>query len=232
MHRLCTCVWPSSVNSQVRVEPLEKMGNSVKQWILAHRGDWNNQIAPNSGLSIRNALNSGFGVETDIRDLNGQIVISHDPCVGIDYEKFLDFVSEDSRIAINIKSDGLAERIQDYTDQLRESKSFVFDCSFPELIRYKKAGIPHAIRISEYERELPWKPDYIWLDSFESDWWLEETSVLKIMESTPTVVVSPELHKRNHAKVWQRVLQLRSTGLNLSVCTDFPKDLALVAGLK
>ena len=203
----------------------------MKQWIFAHRGDWNNQVAPNSELSIRNALHSGFGVETDIRDLNGEIVISHDPCVGTSYEKFSDFIDKSSRIAINIKSDGLVDRFQDYTQQIRESESFVFDCSFPELIKYKRSGIPHAIRISEYERELAWKPDYIWLDCFESDWWLEDTSVLEIMKATPTVAVSPELHGRKHAKVWQRVIQLRSEGLNLSVCTDFPNELAIFAGL-
>jgi hypothetical protein len=207
------------------------MGKGVKQWIFAHRGDWNNQVAPNSELSIRNAFHGGFGVETDIRDLNGEIVISHDPCVGNSYKKFSDFIDMSSRIAINIKSDGLVELFQDYAELIRESESFVFDCSFPELIKFKKAGIPHAIRISEYEKELAWKPDYIWLDCFESDWWLEDTSVLEIMKVTPTVAVSPELHGREHAKVWQRVIQLRSEGLNLSVCTDFPNELAILAGL-
>jgi hypothetical protein len=207
------------------------MSKGAKQWVFAHRGAWNSQVTPNSALSIQNALHNGFGVETDIRDLNGEIVISHDPCVGNDYEKFSDFVGKGSRIAINIKSDGLVKGIQNYTGQLKESGSFVFDCSLPELIKYKKAGIPHAIRISEYERELPWKPDYIWLDCFESDWWLEEASVLEVMEATPVVVVSPELHKRDHTRVWQRVLELRSTGLNLSVCTDFPDELAISAGL-
>ena len=203
----------------------------MKQWIFAHRGDWNNHVAPNSELSIRNALHSGFGVETDIRDLNGEIVISHDPCVGNSFEKFSNFIDKSSRIAINIKSDGLVDRFQVYAQQIRESESFVFDCSFPELIKYKRSGIPHAIRLSEYERELAWEPDYIWLDCFESDWWLEDSGVLEIMKATPTVAVSPELHGREHTNVWQRVIQLRSEGLNLSVCTDFPNELAIFAGL-
>ena len=203
----------------------------MKQWIFAHRGKWSEQFPPNSALSIQNALSGGFGVETDVRDLNGKIVISHDPCVGAGFAEFANFIDRGSRIAVNVKSDGLVDLIEEFTEQLRDSKSFVFDCSFPELLKYKKAGIPHAIRISEYERELPWKPDYIWLDSFESDWWLEEASVLKIMEITPAIVVSPELHKRDHANVWQRVHELRSAGLNLSVCTDFPDELAISAGL-
>ena len=203
----------------------------MKQWIFAHRGKWNNQDAPNSELSIRNAIRDGLSVETDIRDLNGEIVISHDPCVGDKYKRFSEFVDESSRIAINVKSDGLAERLQEYAVPIRASKSFIFDCSFPELLRYKRAGIPHAIRMSEYERELAWVPDYIWLDCFESDWWLEETSILEVMKETPTIVVSPELHGRKQIEVWQRVIQLRSEGLDLSVCTDLPTELAIMSGL-
>jgi hypothetical protein len=203
----------------------------VKRWILAHRGSWNNEVAPNSALSIKNAFQHGFGVETDVRDLNGEIVISHDPCIGTDYENFLTFLSPDSRFAINIKSDGLATQLKNYAEVIRDSDSFVFDCSFPEILRFKAAGIPLAMRISEYEKELPWRPSYVWLDAFESDWWLEDSSTLKIIESIPTIVVSPELHKRENKKVWDRVLTLRSLGLDISVCTDFPNELASMAGI-
>ena len=209
----------------------ERLNNLVKPWIFAHRGQWDNQAGPNSELSIQKAISNGFSVETDIRDLKGEIVISHDPCVGNNYKRFSEVIDKNSRIAINVKSDGLVGRFQEYIRQIKESKSFIFDCSFPELLKYKQAGIPHAIRMSEYERELAWVPDYIWLDCFESDWWLEETYVLDLIRKTPTIVVSPELHGREHFNVWQRVLELRSAGLNLSVCTDFPAELAIWTGL-
>jgi hypothetical protein len=69
------------------------------------------------------------------------------------------------------------------------------------------------------------------LQPFDSDWWLEDSSTLKIIESIPTIVVSPELHKRENEKVWDRVLTLRSLGLDISVCTDFPNELASMAGI-
>ena len=47
--------------------------------ILAHRGVWQNPVEKNSAAALRRALENGFGVETDIRDLDGQLVISHDP---------------------------------------------------------------------------------------------------------------------------------------------------------
>ena len=50
-----------------------------KSSILAHRGLWQNVAAKNSISSIKLALVNGFGLETDIRDLDGELVISHDP---------------------------------------------------------------------------------------------------------------------------------------------------------
>jgi glycerophosphoryl diester phosphodiesterase len=204
----------------------------VKRWILAHRGRWDNEVGPNSTTSIRAALQNGFGVETDIRDLDGKIVISHDPCLGANYESFLGYLNSESRFAINIKSDGLLGQLRNYREQIEQSDSFVFDCSFPELLKYKQAGIAHAIRMSEFERELPWKPKFLWLDAFESDWWLEDVTVLRQIESTPTIVVSPELHKRDKNRVWERVLELRASGLDISLCTDFPDQIARLAGVE
>jgi glycerophosphoryl diester phosphodiesterase len=204
----------------------------VKRWILAHRGRWDNEVGPNSATSIRTALQNGFGVETDIRDLDGKIVISHDPCLGANYESFLGYLNSESRFAINIKSDGLLGQLRNYREQIEQSDSFVFDCSFPELLKYKQAGIAHAMRMSEFEREIPWKPNFLWLDAFESDWWLEDVAVLRQIESTPTIVVSPELHKRDKNRVWERVLELRTSGLDISLCTDFPDQIARLAGVE
>ena len=204
----------------------------MKKWILAHRGEWDQEVPANSAASLRDAILHGFGIETDIRDQNSEIVISHDPCTEKKYERFEQFLTQESRIAINIKSDGLVPMLEPMRNLITSSKSFVFDCSFPELLKFKRAGIPHAIRISEFERELYWEPNYIWLDAFESDWWLEDAATLRMIEKIPTVIVSPELHKRDFSKVWNKVLMLRSSGLEISVCTDFPNELARAAGLK
>ena len=203
----------------------------MKKWILAHRGEWNQQVPANSAASLKNAILHGFGIETDIRDQASELVISHDPCINEKYERFEQFLNLDSRIAINIKSDGLLTKLEPMKNMITDSNSFVFDCSFLELLKFKRAGIPHAIRISEFEKELYWEPNYIWLDAFESDWWLNDERTLKLIEKFPTVVVSPELHKRDYRKVWGKVLSLRDSGLEISICTDFPNQLASEAGI-
>jgi citrate lyase beta subunit len=82
------------------------------------------------------------------------------------------------------------------------------------------------MRISEYEKELPWNPDYVWLDAFDSDWWLEDLAAHELMKKIPTVVVSPELHKRDHRQVWDKIKRLRKLGIEIAICTDFPNRLA------
>ena len=47
--------------------------------IIAHRGIWTKVEEQNSPLSLRNALSKGFGIETDLRYFNNEIIISHDP---------------------------------------------------------------------------------------------------------------------------------------------------------
>ena len=195
--------------------------------ILAHRGLWKeSNFAPNSFASLKLSFDHGFGVETDVRDYQKEIVISHDPCGPSTHYPFDSSLLALGRVAINIKSDGLVPLISKFREQLHETKSFVFDCSFPQILQYKKASIPHALRISEFEKELPWNPDYIWLDSFTSDWWVNDFEVRKMMDQIPTIIVSPELHDRDYSNVWEIFLNLSREVENIGICTDFPMKLA------
>ena len=47
--------------------------------LLAHRGLWNRPEEKNSLQALTASFNLGIGVETDIRDCDGSLVISHDP---------------------------------------------------------------------------------------------------------------------------------------------------------
>ena len=84
-----------------------------KSNILAHRGYWRDPKNRNALSALRAALEAGFGIETDIRDALGELVISHDPPRSKDavkFECFLDLVlatKSAGRIALNIKADGL-----------------------------------------------------------------------------------------------------------------------------
>jgi len=194
-------------------------------WIIAHRGVWNNDVDRNSLEALQNAVLNGFGVETDFRDSLGLLVISHDVCIDplpFDFRLF----DPINRFAINLKSDGLLNFFLPHIEVLTESKSFVFDASIPEIVKYRKAGIPLALRLSEYERELPWKSEYVWVDAFDSDWWLNDKHVYQLMGASHLIFVSPELHGRDYRFAHDWFVKERGKGnLNFSVCTDYPFEL-------
>jgi hypothetical protein len=130
-----------------------------------------------------------------------------------------------STFALNLKEDGLQECIIRERDWIETTNSFVFDGSIPEMYRYHKLGIPHALRISEFEKTLPWKSNALWLDSFYEDWWIDDSSVDKLMEDSNTIVVSPELHGRDARFVWDVLAKRHADGFsNFSICTDRPSE--------
>jgi glycerophosphoryl diester phosphodiesterase len=200
--------------------------------IFAHRGLWKEGgTGPNSPESLNSAFEEGFAVETDVRDQKKEIVISHDPCGSSTCNSFNRDILALGRIAVNIKSDGLVPQFTELREDLRESGSFVFDCSFPQILQFRNASIPHALRISEFERELPWKPEYIWLDAFNDDWWIKDVKIRKLMDEIPTIIVSPELHGREFLNVWEEFSGLTKEVESIGICTDFPNQLASNLGM-
>jgi glycerophosphoryl diester phosphodiesterase len=181
----------------------------------------------NTAEAFENAIRSGFGIETDVRDRQGSIVISHDPASSPFVE--LDILPKTSTpIAFNIKADGLLKvgdvAVKEY---LRNQGSFVFDGSIPEMLKYRERNLPHALRLSEYEREVAWLSQYIWLDAFESDWWIKEETWKLLTEKHFVVVVSPELHGRSKSRVWEIVsAEMINGNPNLGICTDYPDQFA------
>ncbi len=201
--------------------------------IFAHRGFWKEGgSGPNSLESLNSAFEEGFAVETDVRDQQKEIVISHDPCGSSTNNSFNRELLALGRIAVNIKSDGLVPQFTELREYFRESRSFVFDCSFPQILQFRYASIPHALRISEFERELPWKPEYIWLDAFNDDWWIKDVKIRKMMDEIPTIIVSPELHGRDFLNVWEEFSGLTKEVESIGICTDFPNQLASNLGMK
>ena len=202
-----------------------KFSEDSANWIFAHRGLWESEGDKNSVKAIVNAFAESFGVETDFRDCRGMLVVSHDVEVQSDPFVF-DLFCPQNRFAINLKSDGLQKFFVPYLDILRDSGSFVFDGSVPEILKYRNLGIPLALRLSEYENSIPWNSEYVWVDGFYSDWWQDNKYILELVERSHLVFVSPELHGREHREAFEWFVRLRKDGYNnFSVCTDYPLEL-------
>jgi glycerophosphoryl diester phosphodiesterase len=196
---------------------------------LAHRGMWNSNEEKNSKEALLLSISSGFGFETDLRDFIGQLVVSHD----IADEKSIHLESlkipnlnQNQLLAWNVKADGLIPLIKSKFDQKVLSYSVFFDMSIPETIVYNKNDLPYLVRLSEYEslNNLYNEAKGVWIDSFHGQWYDSKELDKILSDNKIVVIVSPELHKREHLDLW---CFLKESGLHLNdniyLCTDYPK---------
>lgn len=201
--------------------------------ILAHRGWWHTIEEKNSLTALKRAVFQGFGVETDLRDLNGSVVISHDPPneLTLKAQTFIDFYANaraDGRLALNIKADGMQKLILALFSEAGISleNCFAFDMAVPDAIGYFSQGIPTYTRISEYEA-APYLGHAagVWVDSFKGDV-PQVSNAKRLLEAGyRACIVSPELHQRAYLPMWK---EIRSAGLQnytlFELCTDLPQD--------
>jgi len=204
--------------------------------ILAHRGYWHNTLEHNSIISLTRALEYGFGIETDIRDLDGTLVLSHDPPRHYTNPLKLEWLlrqivlkESQSRLALNIKSDGLEPLITDILKSfnLDSNNVYVFDMSIPDSISYVESETQVYLRISEFESLTPLlnKASGIWLDCFDGESSQAEMAKSLLSSGIRTAVVSSELHKRDHEPLWKSILDLELHHSPLfELCTDFPEE--------
>ena len=200
--------------------------------VISHRGYWSSIKEQNTLDSFYSSLSKGFGLETDIRDLDGDIVISHDlPSSNsrLLLEDFLDIYKNNNEfkdlwIALNIKSDGLAQSLLKQIEKYELKNYFIFDNSIPDLRSYMSLGIKFFIRQSEYESDLAFYSESsgIWIDSFEDDLVDRELIQTHIDNNKLVCIVSPELHGRDHLSFWNFIADFPTDSIML--CTDYPDD--------
>ncbi|MDQ1214273.1 hypothetical protein [Pantoea anthophila] len=204
--------------------------------IISHRGYWKEIPEKNQVQAFKRSFRLGFGTETDIRDYNGNLVISHDiPNENaLTFEDFLDIYNSEKigdvlPLALNIKSDGLQQKIIEALELKKIKDYFVFDMSVPDTLGYRNAGINYFVRYSEFEslNGLYDNASGIWLDGFEKDL-AEENLINKFLKDNKYVcLVSSELHKRPHNNLWSSLKTYDKSVLDnnkLILCTDLPED--------
>lgn len=203
--------------------------------ILAHRGFWKKKTEQNTILSFRRALDHGYGIELDVRDHRGEVIVSHDLPTGAkkSFEFCLKQLSRSGNfrknpIAINIKSDGLEDKIEDLLNKYGiMEKSFVFDMSVPSMFIFHKfhRKIKLATRHSDIE-ENPVLYDFsrwVWLDELRIRWISNSTIIRHLKNNKSVCVVSPELHKRSYLAAWKEYSLLpKQFADRVYICTDFP----------
>jgi hypothetical protein len=202
---------------------------------LAHRGLWFKKEERNTPAALFRGLDRGYGLETAIRDLNGELVISHDPpddASSIPLELLLQYYKKGgftSTLALNIKSDGLQDKIYRHLDDHRLKNYFVFDMSVPDTLGYLSRNLTTFIRRSdlEYHPELTLRSQGIWLDELLTPWITSESIVQDGTSTNAICIVSAEIHGRGYANQWAQIARAIESGYpseKLLLCTDFPHE--------
>ncbi len=197
--------------------------------ILAHRGVWERKESQNSLASFRDAFQNGWGIETDIRDQDGRLVISHDMPTGSlpSIQDLLELAGQYSGVplALNIKADGLQGKLADALGQRAELDYYVFDMAVPDMLIYAKRQLRYYTRQSEIEKMPVLYEDAsgVWMDMFFSDWITQGDVETHLTNGKQVCLVSSELHKRDCQAFWETVRQWPFVSSpQLQLCTDFP----------
>jgi glycerophosphoryl diester phosphodiesterase len=200
--------------------------------ILAHRGYWLKPAEHNSLVAFERAFRHGYGAEIDVRDLDGELVVSHDPprrgalALGAVVEA-LQASDSTGMLGVNVKADGLQAALAGVLIDLDATRWFAFDMSVPDAVEYLRRGLPTFTRHSDVEREpvLYEAASGVWLDDFGGGWLGEEHVAAHLGRGKSVVVVSPELHGRDHLTAWQQWRRWDAWGKpGLWLCTDHPHD--------
>lgn len=201
--------------------------------IIAHRGEWMSLSDKNSLEALTKALSNGYGIETDIRDYDEDLVISHNiatihsPRLE-DFFKVAQKYNDTCTLALNIKADGLQERLKDLLIKYSIENYFLFDMSIPEMVVNQNYNFKYFTRNSDIESECVLYKfcEGVWLDCFFDKNWISCSKITSHLSNNKMVcVVSPELHGFNHTELWKSI---KETGLQnkseLLLCTDLPNE--------
>ena len=173
-----------------------------------------------------------FGVEVDIRSYGERLIINHDPFT--DGEDFLDWITayNHEALILNVKEEGLEERLMSIMSEQEIENYFFLDQSFPFLMRTINSGETRvAIRISEFESietamNLKGKADWLWVDCFtQFPIKKVESDVLRNEGGFKLCIVSPELQGRtNKNGIITFRKEIESEGIyGDAVCTKYPE---------
>ena len=196
--------------------------------ILSHRGFWQEADERNTLAAFARSLSHGFGLETDVRDHEGRLVISHDVPTGdaLDFHQVLQlFHDKHLPLALNIKADGLADLVNEAMTSYHIDNWFAFDMSIPDMRSCLDRKLPVFARASEVEKDPPWIEEVvgIWFDSFAGDNYDAGRITEYLGDGKQVCIVSPELHKRPWQSVW-RSIEALSAHAELMLCTDYPQQ--------
>jgi hypothetical protein len=125
-------------------------------------------------LTELETIPTDYGVEIDLRDQGGVIILHHVPfSTGISFENFLQHYHHQFLI-LNIKSERIEFKVNTILPRYKITNYFFLDSSFPMIHTLSNGGENNiAIRYSEYESFesvllMSGKVHWVWVDCFHT----------------------------------------------------------------
>ncbi len=180
-------------------------------------------------INLIKSTSNKYGIEVDIRSNAEGLIVNHDPYLdGVKFCDWLEFYNH-SFLIINVKEDGLEEKILMQLQKFKIKKFFFLDQSFPSIIKLSSLGYMNsALRISEYESietalKLKKKISWIWVDTFTTlSLTFEDYKKLKLADFN-LCLVSPEINSNNKSDIKKVKELIKERNLIFdAVCTKFP----------
>lgn len=197
--------------------------------IIAHRGFWKTDSEKNKKEAFERARQAQIGTETDFRDYEQKLVISHNvadsACMSAG-DFFAMYKDQKCTLALNVKADGIQQLLKELLDKNNITNYFCFDMSVPDTLEYINAGLKFFVRESEYEKinSLYEKADGVWADGFKTDEWITKEYIKSHRDKGKKVcIVSSDLHKRDYSELWERINDKEILDDDCVIlCTDYP----------
>ena len=181
--------------------------------------------------SIELLLNSPkkYGIEVDIRSYGKDLIINHEPFEkGILFSEWIKHYCHGT-LVLNVKEDGLEEKILFYLKKYKINSFFFLDQLMPSIIKTSNMGEANcAVRVSDYESietviNVSNKIRWVWVDIFyKFPLTYKKFSDLK-ENNFKVCIVSPELQPSNklHISDIKNILKKEDIVPD-AICTKFP----------
>lgn len=211
------------MSTAARCGPSERQQEAVME-ILAHRGVWQVRPEQNTHAALAAALDAGDGIETDLRDRDGEIVISHD-MAGPDALLLRDLVALAAQgggsLALNVKADGLAAACGALVAPIVD-RCFFFDMATPDMQSWLLLGLPVFTRHSDVETHPVFYAEAagVWMDEMLGPWITADDIARHLDRGKRVGIISGELYGRHPERLWEIARSLRSP--EVMICTDLP----------
>jgi hypothetical protein len=165
------------------------------------------------------------GIEFDIRDFSGGLIIQHDAfLIGQPFIEFIKFCPSNKFYIINVKCEGIEEKIIEILHIYNINNYFFLDCNMPTINKLSKINTKIAGRISEYESieniiKIYNKITWVWIDVFSKfPITFDDYKILK-KYNLKLCLVSPELQGQQD-KIKEYIIYMKNNNITIdAVCS-------------